>query len=235
MALYAISDLHLSLSVKDKSMDVFGAKWHNYTERLKDNWLATVKPEDTVLIAGDISWATYLEQCYNDFEFINKLPGNKIICKGNHDYWWVTLSKLTEYTNANSFNTIKFINNNYFAYNDIAICGTRGWSCPGSDGFNKEDLKIYLRELVRLELSLEQANKAGMDKKIVMLHYPPAINPNTADKGFIELFERYNVIKCIYGHLHNMAAGCAFLGDYGGIGFELVACDYLGFTPSLIK
>ncbi len=126
MAVYAISDLHLALSV-DKPMDVFGARWSNYMERLRENWTATVGENDHVLIPGDISWATYLDQAYEDFRFINELPGKKIISKGNHDYWWTTKSKLDKFLDENGFHSIRFLHNNSYIVENLAVCGTRGW------------------------------------------------------------------------------------------------------------
>ena len=153
MALYAIADLHLPLGI-DKPMDIFGSAWENYVERLADNWQSSVKNDDTVILAGDFSWATYLEQSTKDFEYLHSLNGKKILLKGNHDYWWTTMNKLKEFTEKNNFSDITFMQNNSFKYEDIAICGTRGWIHPAWDNFGAEDRKIFDREVLRLELSL---------------------------------------------------------------------------------
>ena len=158
MALYAIADLHLPLGI-DKPMDKFGSAWANYVERLAENWQHTVKPYDTVMIPGDFSWATYLEQSIKDFEFLNNLNGRKIISKGNHDYWWTTMSKLGKFVSDFGFENIMFMQNNSYVYDKTALCGTRGWLPPECDKFTENDRKIFDREVLRLELSLKQAQK----------------------------------------------------------------------------
>ena len=167
MALYAISDLHLALNVH-KPMDIFGERWLNHDEKIKENWIRKITDEDTVLIAGDISWSMKAEDSKADLDWIDSLPGKKIISKGNHDYWWSSISKL----NA-MYENMKFIQNNFYTYNDYAICGTRGWVSPDSEKFTEKDAKIYAREAIRLRLSLESAKKLGYSKIIVMIHYPP--------------------------------------------------------------
>ncbi|MGL4109238.1 metallophosphoesterase [Clostridium sp. LP20] len=227
MALYAISDLHLAFNA-DKPMDIFGEKWSKHDEKIKGNWLRLVKPEDTVLIAGDISWAMKAEDSLYDLNWINELPGKKIISKGNHDYWWGSISKLNkmyEYT--------KFLQNNFYIYEDYAICGTRGWMCPGTDKFTEKDAKIYSRELLRLRLSLEVAKKAGYKKFIVMIHYPPT-NERFEESGFVEIFKEYNVEKVIYGHLHGPALGRVLDGNVNGIEYIMTSADYVDFCPRII-
>jgi predicted phosphohydrolase len=232
MSVYAIGDLHLAVSI-DKPMDVFGGRWQDYMERLEDNWSRTVSVQDFVLIPGDISWATYLEQAYDDFALINRLPGRKIISKGNHDYWWNTLSKLEKYINQNSFNTISFIHNNCYKVEDTAVCGTRGWKCPGDDDFSAEDQKLYNREIQRLELSLKCAVKTNLPIT-VMLHYPP-FSKNLAESGFTQLMKRYNVRKCVYGHLHGEYFKNAYSGILDNIEYHFVAADHLQFMPRNIS
>ena len=155
MALYAISDLHLALNT-DKPMDIFGEKWRNHHEKIKENWNNKITEEDTVLIAGDISWSMKSDESKDDLDWIDALPGKKIIIKGNHDYWWGSISKLNK-----MYENTKFIQNNFFTYKDWAICGSRGWICEGSDKFTQKDKKIFDREQIRLRLSLEEAKKAG--------------------------------------------------------------------------
>jgi predicted phosphohydrolase len=229
MAIYAISDLHLALSV-DKPMDVFGEGWADYMERLEQNWRSTVTEDDYVLVPGDVSWATYLEQACEDFNFIHGLPGKKIISKGNHDYWWTTKSKLDRFICKNGYSSIQFLHNNSYCIEGSAICGTRGWSIPGEAGFTDEDSKIYQRELKRLELSLESAKAAG-GCIIVALHFPP-FNSQGAFSEFFDIMLKYNVKICVYGHLHGAARKTAIEGNIRGVEFKLVAADHLGFKPA---
>jgi len=239
MAIYAISDLHLALGV-EKPMDIFGGKWENYMEKLKIFWQDTVSADDYVIVPGDISWATYLEDGLRDFEFINNLPGKKIILKGNHDYWWSTLNKLETFLKNNGFTTIKFLHNNCYVIEDAVLCGSRGWKCPGDDEFGKEDMKMYNRELQRLELSLKCAVKAAADsdnrirKIIAALHYMP-FNIKKQPSGFVEIMKKYNVNVCIYGHLHGEGIKNSVEGNIDGIEYFLVSADYLGFKPIRIN
>lgn len=234
MAIYAISDLHLSLGI-DKPMDIFDEKWSNHIQKVKENWTACIRDEDYVLMPGDLSWATYLEQAYKDFDYINDLPGIKIISKGNHDYWWSTASKLDQYIQKNHFKDISFLHNNCYVCQNSVICGTRGWNCPGGDGFSQEDEKIYLRELQRLQLSLECGLKQRHEEIIVALHYPPVNRYKDMSSGFIEILKKYGVKTCIYGHLHAESQKNALVGVHEGIRFELVACDYMDFMPLKLR
>ena len=229
MALYTISDLHLPIGV-DKPMDIFGSKWDNYVNRLKENWERVVTEKDTVVINGDISWAMYLDEAIPDFKFINNLPGKKIISKGNHDYWWTTMSKLKKFAIDNEFTTIEFMQNNTFIYNNTAICGTRGWSYLGNGDASEDDKKIYERELGRLELSINDAKKYNPENIIVFFHYPP-INLDLKETGFTRVMKEHNIKLCIYGHLHNASRQNIVEGEYDGIKYMLVSCDYRGFTP----
>lgn len=233
MSLFAISDLHLSFS-SNKPMDVFGNKWENYTDKILNNWQKTVSQNDVVVIVGDISWGTYLDDCVLDFDFINKLNGEKIILKGNHDYFWTTAKKLNEFLKQNNFNSISFLNNNANFYNNIAICGTRGWLCPNGDSFGDEDSKIYNRELQRLESSLKFAKDNGYKTDFVFMHFPPISKNKKPDLGFLEIFNKYEVKNCIYGHLHSDAQNYALIGNYENINFQLVSCDFINFMPILI-
>lgn len=227
MALYAIADLHLPLGI-DKPMDIFGKAWENYVERLSDNWQSKIKDGDTVVLAGDFSWATYLEQSVRDFEYLNKLNGRKILLKGNHDYWWTTMNKLKEFTAENGFDSISFLQNNSFMYEDIAICGTRGWIHPAWDNFGADDRKIFDREVQRLELSLKSA--ADCREIYVFTHYPP-MSSSREDNEFTEMMKKYTVKKCIYGHLHAASHRNAVEGLVDGIEYMLVSGDYVGFDP----
>ena len=161
MAIYALADLHLSFGT-DKPMDVFGETWDDYTEKIKTNWSRLVTKEDAVIIPGDVSWATYIKDAYEDFKFINDLPGKKFIFKGNHDYWWTTLSKMDKFLTENNFDSIKILNNNAAEFENAAICGTRGWWYK--EGQCEEDGRILEREKKRLILSLEAATKLQKDR-----------------------------------------------------------------------
>lgn len=230
MALYTIADLHLPLGV-EKPMDIFGHSWAGYVDRLEYNWQRKIKPDDTVVLPGDFSWATYLEQSEKDFEFLNRLNGKKILLKGNHDYWWTTMNKLNSFINGKGFNNIEFLQNNSFVYEDIGICGTRGWINPGCDGFNNEDRKIYDREVLRLELSLKSVKDC---KEIyVFTHYPP-ISVQRTENEFIRMMKKHGVTKCFYGHLHSASHRNAVNGVEDGIEYRLISGDYLQFDPFLI-
>lgn len=230
MSIFAISDLHLSMNC-DKPMNVFGAKWDDYTDKMKENWNKIVTADDYVIIPGDISWATYIEDAVLDFEYINSLNGKKLILKGNHDYWWATLNKMNAFLESNHFDSISILKNNAFLIGDIAICGTRGWVIPSSSA--SEDARIFEREKQRLILSLEDAKKRGAKNIICALHYPP-IDKDSCDSDFIEILKAYGVKKCIFGHLHSAAHAFAPIGDFSGVNLKLVSCDYLNFTPALI-
>ncbi len=231
MAIYAMSDLHLSLSIKDKPMDIYGNSWVNYMDKIKHNWNETVTDDDIVIIGGDVSWAMYLDECYDDFNFINELKGKKIISKGNHDYWWESITKLNKYISMNQFNTITFLNNNSYIHDDIAICATRGWPDASYGNFNEENQKIYSRELNRLELSLQSCVEHNPKKIVAVLHYPPITKDHTVNEEYMSLFRKYNVDICLYGHLHSSALRYAFEGKVDDVYFKLVSADFLEFTP----
>lgn len=224
MALYAISDLHLAFDL-DKPMNIFGKNWTDHEEKIKNNWNNLINTDDTVLIAGDISWAMKETESINDLNWIDELPGKKIISRGNHDYWWGSIKKLNSL-----YKETKFLQNNFYSYNEYAICGTRGWICRDSDKFTKKDEKIYSRELIRLRLSLEAAKNAGFEKYIVMIHYPPT-NEKFEDSDFTKIFKEYKVDKVIYGHLHGASLGRVLNGVVDGIEYIMTSADYLKFCP----
>lgn len=231
MALYAISDLHLPLGVH-KPMDIFGSSWANYVDRLHENWQNVVTEEDTVVLPGDFSWATYLTDAERDFAFLHSLKGRKILLKGNHDYWWDTLSKLNRFTAEKGYHDIQFLQNNHFLCGGIAICGTRGW-LPANEGHrSEEDQKIYSREIQRLELSLVSAPPDV--EKIVFTHYPP-LTLGTRENEFTAMMKKYNVRRCIYGHLHAKSAEKGLQGHFDAINYLLVSCDYLRFMPTKLE
>ncbi len=228
MALYAIGDLHLSFA-QEKPMDIFGELWKNHGERVKQFWLSNVNNQDTVLVPGDISWALRLGDARQDLEWLNALPGRKIMVKGNHDYWWQSISKLNQ-----AFPDMVFLQNSYVKYEDYAICGTRGWLCPNSANFTEHDYKIYRREVLRLRNSLEQAANDKWEKIIVMMHFPPT-NEKHETSEFTKLAEAYQVEKVIYAHLHGENYYCAgFQGVRNEVEYYLVSCDYLQCKPLII-
>jgi hypothetical protein len=216
-SLFAIADLHLSLG-KSKPMEIFKG-WDNHLERLINNWNSTVGADDTVVIAGDISWAVSFNEALTDLEFINeKLNGRKIMIKGNHDYWWTSVSRM------NIFKNINFLYNNAFLVNNIAVCGTRGWD---SDSDNSE--KLQKREAGRLEVSVKKAAELGGDL-YAFTHYPP-INGGFENYHITEILQKYKIKHCYYGHLHGTAQKNAFTGTRYGTEYHLISADFVGFKP----
>ena len=225
MALYAIGDLHLSIG-EDKPMDVF-AGWNDYVSRLKENWEKLVTPGDTVVIAGDISWAMKLESTYEDFRFIDELPGKKIFLKGNHDYWWGTKSKMEKYLAENGLDSISILFNNTYTCGEFAVCGTRGWFLEND---TPEDIKVLNREVGRLRMSIDAAEQTGKEP-VVFLHYPPYFR-GIECKEIMDVLTEHNIKRCYYGHLHGKHThNLANVGNYKGIEFKLIACDYTQFKP----
>ena len=224
MALYAIGDLHLSLGAP-KPMDVFGGAWVGYMDKLAQGF-ASITEDDTTVLLGDLSWALDLPNAREDFAWIDRIPGKKIILKGNHDYWWSTVSKFNKFCQENGFSNMEILNNNHFEYNGWAICGTRGWFFE-EERSGEHDEKVFKRELLRLEASLKSA---GDLPKMVFLHYPPRY------KGYIcepilELLAQYGVRRCYYGHLHSASHALAVEGLWDGIEYRLVSADKLDFVP----
>lgn len=231
MSIYAIADLHLSLDPRvNKPMDIYGPQWENHTERLKAEWEKTVQENDTVLIPGDISWALKFEEAQADLDWLHKLPGQKVLIKGNHELWWKSISKLN-----NMYDNMYFIQNTFYPCEGIGICGSRGWICPGSgETLPESDAKIYRRELMRMEMSLAAARKAGCSHLIAMLHFPPT-NENKDPSGFTDLFEKYGVRTVVYGHLHKKEIfGKGLQGIRNGVEYRLTSFDYLEGKPALI-
>ena len=221
MSLFAISDLHLSLGV-DKPMDVFPG-WDHYVERLEENWKQLVRPEDTVVIAGDISWGLDLAETVEDFKWIDRMPGQKILLKGNHDLWFSTKSKVERFFQEQGFTTLKILFNNAYRYEDLVLCGTRGWMN------DQTDKKVLNRECGRLRLSLEAGKKLG-GTPVVFLHYPPVYGSGDCPE-ILEVLHQYQIERVYYGHIHGYSAGYAINGVREGIRFQLLSCDYLHFAP----
>ncbi len=224
MALYAIGDLHLCLGAP-KPMDIFGGAWVGYMDKLREG-LSVITENDTTVLLGDLSWALGLNEAKADFSFIDRIPGRKIILKGNHDYWWSTASKFYKFCIENGFSNQFILNNNHYEYDGYAICGTRGWFFE-EDRSGAHDEKVFKRELIRLETSLQSA---GDLPKMVFLHYPPRYKGYEC-REILDLLERYEVRRCFYGHLHGPSQGLAMEGLWDGIEFRLVAADKLNFKP----
>lgn len=238
MALYVLSDLHLSTNQKtNKSMEVFGSRWRGYMERIEANWKRLVEPEDTVVIPGDISWAMTLAEATEDFAYLNALPGTKIIGKGNHDYWWATLAKATAFFEQNGFDSIRLLHNNAYATNDFLIAGSRGWFNdenganvpPGTDY-----RKIVSREAIRLRLSLSEAQKldemrSAKREKLVFLHFPPVFREFRCEE-ILNVLHEFDVKRCYYGHIHGVYDLPGSFSEED-IHFTMVSADYLHFTP----
>ena len=232
MSIFAISDLHFAFD-KEKPMDIFGENWTNHEKKIKADWESRVKENDLVLLPGDLSWAMNLEENYKEFKYLEDLPGKKLLLKGNHDYWWTTVTNMKKYLNEHGFKTIDFLHNNSFLHENYIIAGTRGWISSNAN----DDVKVLKRELIRLELSLESGIKQfGNDKKIIVaMHYPPFIDKKIG-VNFIELMNKYNVLTCIYGHIHSdfnnaiTDVGAGLVPAHGkNIDFKLVSADYLDF------
>ena len=226
VALFAISDFHLSFSV-DKPMDIFKG-WSDYTEKIKENIEKQVADEDTIVIPGDISWGLKITETIEDFRFINALPGKKIIGKGNHDLWWESLTKMNRIIAENGFDTISFLHNNAYEVGDYAVCGSRGWFFDDT-----ADKKIILREAGRVEMSIIKAEKTGKTP-ILFLHYP-TIRKNAVCEEIMEVIFKHNIKYVYYGHIHKAGAFKAFNGEYEGVNFKCISCDMLGFEPLKIK
>ena len=236
MSIFAISDLHLSLNERvNKPMDVFGQAWENHVEIIKEKWDSLVKDEDLVLLPGDLSWAMKLPEAMADLDFIHDRPGKKVLIKGNHDLWWSSVKRLNML-----YEDLYFMQNDFYIYDDIAICGSRGWTCPGNEDFSSADIKIYKRESMRLRMSLEGAALAGFGNNneneiIAMLHFPPT-NDKLEPSDFTDLFEEFNVKDVVYGHLHGDSNHEKSLkGEFRGVTYHLASYDYLMDGPKLIR
>lgn len=243
-----MGDLHLALGVPDKQMDAFGEPWIGYTQKIEENWKSVIGPNDLVLIPGDISWAMTIEEVIPDLEWIHNLPGTKVILRGNHDYWWTSLSKVEKVLPS----SIHLIQNNSFFWNDVAIGGTRLWDTPeyafrqyinyaenprakklAAPEDPREAEKVFLRELGRLELSLKSMNPKAK-RRIAMTHYAP-IGADLADSRTSAILEKYHVDICVFGHLHNVKSDIPLFGEHHGIKYILTSADYIDFKPVLLS
>ena len=226
--IFAIADLHLSLSVENKSMDVFGSGWANHIERLREGWQDTVAEEDLVLIPGDISWGLRPEEAAADLQFIHQLKGTKILLRGNHDYWWTGYSKVQSLLPG----SLRAVQNNALVWNDVVIGGTRGWNTPLNPDFSEsKDRKIFEREKLRMSLSLGAMGTGRL--RIFMFHYPP-FNEKAEPTDFAKGLAGQGVDACVYGHLHGRSCLGGFEGTYEGTAYHLVSADHLRFVPKRI-
>ena len=230
MSIWAIADLHLSFN-ENKPMDIFGDNWKNHEEKIKKDWLSKVNDKDLVLLPGDFSWSMYLEDTLKDFEYINQLPGKKILLKGNHDYWWTTVTKMRNFLEEKNLKNIDFLHNNSYEYEGYIIAGTKGWALSGDE----YDPKLIQREMLRLELSIQDGiKKYGDDKEIIVcMHYPPTTK--NGEMNFINIMKKYNIKQCLYGHLHSNAIQGAVEGEIRGIDLRLVSADGVDFKLVKIK
>lgn len=247
MAVWAIADLHLSFGIPDKSMDVFGPQWTDHAARVKKHWLELIHPEDLVLIPGDISWAMIPEQAKADLEWIHELPGTKVLLRGNHDYWWTSISKVQKVLPP----SIHLVQNDAFFWNGIAIGGARLWDSKEysfaqfvdykenarantaiKQALDSEQEKIFERELTRLETSLKMLDAKALpdQRRIAMTHYPP-IGADLQPSRAAALLEKYKVEICVFGHLHNLKPDSTPFGVRNGVDYILTACDAVGFKP----
>jgi len=232
MAIFAIGDTHLSFGT-DKPMDVFGGKWNEYVKKLRENWERVVSPEDSVLIAGDVSWAMNYNELLEDFKFLDSLPGKKYLIKGNHDFWFDTMKKNRDFTQSHDIKTIDFIHNDCVVIGDTAVCGTRGWFAPDQKN-TAHDQKIYARELSRLKASLNAAKKTGKSDIIAVMHYPPLYRTYECPE-IMQMLSEYNVSTCVYGHIHSTAVSNSIEGNFFGVEYMLVSADTLDFEPRKIR
>jgi len=224
VAFFALADLHLGFAV-DKPMDMFGERWRNHSEKINENWRKTVTDDDIVLVPGDISWALKLDEVRQDFDFLAQLPGRKVLIRGNHDYWWDSISKVREILPPGMF----ALQNDHLVFDGVAVCGARGWNLPvQNDQDYERDKRIFLRERNRLALSLQSA-PADLPK-IAMLHYPPCYH-HQEEVGFCDILEKFKVELCVFGHLHGEDHRLALRGRHNNVNYVFCAADAVDFTP----
>lgn len=228
MSLFAIGDLHLSLSVSNKTMSVFKG-WDNHMQILEENWNKLVSPEDTVVLMGDSSWAMRIDDAVEDFAFIDNLHGKKLILKGNHDYWWTSMQKMNDFFEKNSFSTLNILHMNHYQYENYGICGSRGWVNMEGEA---HDEKVLKREAMRLEASIKSAVSANL-KPLVFLHYPPVFQ-SACSYEILDVLYKYNITECYYAHIHGYACKNAITGMSDNINFTMLSSDYLQFVPKQI-
>ena len=239
MALFVISDLHLDVLTNQKSMEVFGDRWKNYIQRLKNNWSAVVSEGDTVIIPGDVSWALALEDSIHDLKWINELPGKKILMKGNHDFWWSTTKKMNAFFENNSLNTLSILYNNAVEVENYILAGSRGWfvdkTVQPQSVVNADYEKVLNRERIRLKMSLDAAKaiqKTNGKEILVFFHFPPVWNDFIC-KEIIDILLEYGISRVYFGHIHG-TYNCPSLFEYEGIKFKMISADFIDFLPQII-
>ena len=235
MSIYVISDLHISVDGQ-KPMDIFGGNWTGHMEKLKQNWISLVGPDDTVLMPGDFCWAMDLKEAAGDFAWLSALPGKKVLSKGNHDYWWQTMAKLNKFLMDNNYQDIAFLYNNAILAEGWAVCGTRGWLSPGDEGFGPEDARVYAREIERLRRSANEAQKLpGREKGLMaILHYPP-FDARGGATPLTNVIRDAGASHCFYGHLHGAGGRRTLPMEMDGVLYQLVAADSLNFVPMRLE
>lgn len=228
MRIFAIGDLHMSTGTPNKAMDVFGPAWQDHTARIADSWEHTVRSDDVVLVPGDISWATHLEDAQSDLEALGGLPGRKVLVRGNHDYWWSAPAKVRRVLP----DTVQIIQNDAIKVDDMVFCGTRGWPFPMGSELSDHDRKIFEREKLRLRMSLERAKQLGGEHLIVLLHFPP-LYENALRTDFVQILEEFGPDHVVFGHLHGKILDQVQMHEFqwNGIAYHLVSADYVGFAP----
>lgn len=229
MHIYAIGDLHLSGEPASKPMEVFGEHWRNHKEKVAANWQNTVTAQDTVIVCGDISWAMTLEEAAQDLDWLAQLPGRKLLLRGNHDYWWSSLTRLREALPEGMY----ALQNDAMTLEGITFCGSRGWTCPQSAG-DTENERLYARELLRLRMSLECARKRSPDGPVVALTHFPPLGEGGVRTRVSDLMAEFHVNDVVYGHLHGASIKTAYSGQVDGVRYHYVACDGLGFKLAQI-
>lgn len=228
MALYCIGDLHLSVKTQ-KPMDIFGG-WEDYMQRIRENWLAKITPEDTVVLAGDFSWGMKIEEALPDFEFIEQLPGKKLLLKGNHDYWWGSVTSMNSFLENNGISSVSFLHNNSYIVDGYAVCGSRGWLFENGQEHNE---KIVNREALRIKMSLESVKDETLEK-LLFLHYPPAYGDQVIE-SYMKIMSDFGVRRCFYGHIHGQGHRLATVGNFRNIEFVMISADYINFDPLKIS
>ena len=239
MSLFVISDLHLDVLTNEKSMEVFGDKWKNYTKRIENNWNAVVGENDTVIIPGDISWALTLEESIYDLKWINDLPGKKILMKGNHDFWWSTSKKMNTFFSVNSLDTLNILYNGAIEVEEYILAGSRGWfvdkSTQPQGTVNADYDKIVNREKIRLKMSLDEAKKlqeASNKEILVFFHFPPVWNDFVCEE-LVCLLKEYEISRVYFGHIHGVY-NVSSLFEYEGICFKMISADFIDFLPQIV-
>ena len=239
MSVFAMADLHLNISSAEKSMEVFGSRWQNYTEKIQNNWRHLVSDNDTVIIPGDISWALNLNDSLNDLKWIEELPGKKILMKGNHDFWWTTASKMSKFFEENNLKSIEILYNNALEIENYIIAGSRGWfvdkSMQAQKATNTEHEKIINREIIRLKLSLESAKKIKLETNkeiIVFLHFPPKWGDFECSE-ILNLLKEYDITRCYFGHIHGCYTAPSSI-TWENIKFKIISADYIDFIPQIV-